>query len=60
MREKLTITVEYGLYNKLKKLSEMSRIPASRLFDEAVIDLLIKHNYEKMLTEFEAKSKDEV
>lgn len=53
MREKLTISVEHGLYNKLKKLSEMTRIPASRLFDEAVEDLLIKHDYEKMLKEKE-------
>lgn len=50
MREKITMTVEYDLYVKLKKLSEMTRIPASRLFDEAVEDLLVKHEFEKMLS----------
>jgi predicted transcriptional regulator len=49
MREKLTISVDPELYKNLKKLSELTRIPASRLFDEAVEDLLEKHNFIEML-----------
>ena len=49
MREKLTLSVDYGLCKDLKKLSELTRIPSSRLFDEAVEDLLKKHKYEELL-----------
>lgn len=45
MRDKLTLSMNCELCRKLKKLSELARIPASRLFDEAVEDLLEKHNY---------------
>ena len=31
---------------KLKKLSEITRIPVSRLIDEAIEDLLIKHDFD--------------
>lgn len=39
-------TVETGLVKKLKKLSELTRIPQSRLIDEAILDLLKKHEKE--------------
>lgn len=51
MREKLTLSVDCELSRKLKKLSELTRIPASRLFDEAVEDLLEKHKYVEMVKE---------
>ena len=46
MREKITISVNPTLHRNLRKLSELTRIPASRLFDEAVEDLLEKHDFE--------------
>lgn len=51
MRTRLTISVDYSLYTDLKKLSEITRIPTSRLFDEAVEDLLHKHNFQIQLEE---------
>lgn len=55
MRQRITLSVEYDLNEKLKKLSELTRIPASRLFDEAVEDLLVKHNYEKLIKDKKKK-----
>jgi len=49
MRARITLTADYELNQKFKKLSELTRIPASRLFDEAVEDLLAKHNFEELL-----------
>ena len=49
MREKLTLSVDYTLCKNFKLLSQLTRIPASRLFDEAVEDLLEKHNFEELL-----------
>lgn len=49
MRDKLTISVDHEICKNLKKLSELTRIPASRLFDEAVDDLLIKHKFNKLI-----------
>lgn len=46
-REKISNSVEKGLYAKLKKLSEKSRIPISKYLDEAIEDLLIKHSAKK-------------
>lgn len=36
--------IEKSLKEKLIKLSELSRIPQSKLVDEAIEDLLKKHN----------------
>jgi hypothetical protein len=36
--------IEKGLKEKLIKLSELSRIPQSKLVDEAIEDLLVKHS----------------
>lgn len=42
-RIRLGVSVDQELAEKIKKLSEQTRIPASRLFDEAIKDLLEKH-----------------
>lgn len=46
MRSKWSVTSDYDLHIKLKKLSEKTRIAVSKLLDEAIEDLLIKHNFE--------------
>ena len=53
MRTKWSVTSDYELYIKIKKLSELTRIPVSKLLDEAIEDLLIKHNFdEKVKNDF--------
>ncbi|WP_024614705.1 ribbon-helix-helix domain-containing protein [Clostridium sp. Ade.TY] len=41
-RIRISNSIDKNLYNKLKKLSEDTRIPMSRLLDEAIEDLLKK------------------
>jgi len=45
-RTKLTTTIKNELVEKLDKLSENTRIPKSKLFDEA-LELLIKKHKDK-------------
>lgn len=42
-RTPISNAVDTKLYEQLKKLSEMTRIPMSRLLDEAIEDLIKKH-----------------
>ena len=42
-RTKIGSAIDTKLYNKLKELSEKTRIPISKLLDEALSDLLEKH-----------------
>ncbi|MGF7186880.1 hypothetical protein GGQ84_003014 [Desulfitispora alkaliphila] len=42
-RNRFSSTVDKDLLLCLKKLSEETRIPISKLLDEAIIDLLEKH-----------------
>ena len=42
-RTKIGAAIDTELYNKLKELSEKTRIPISKLLDEALSDLLEKH-----------------
>lgn len=42
-RVRFTNTLDKDLLEKLKQLSEQTRIPASKLLDEAVEDLIKKH-----------------
>ena len=42
-RTKIGSSIKTELYNKLKELSEKTRIPISKLLDEALSDLLEKH-----------------
>jgi predicted transcriptional regulator len=42
-RGKLTLSLEQKLIDKLKELAKQTRIPQSRLMDEAIADLLEKH-----------------
>ena len=42
-RTKIGSAIDNELYNKLKELSEKTRIPISKLLDEALSDLLEKH-----------------
>lgn len=41
-RERISTSIDKELYRKLKKLSEKTKVPISRLFDEAIEDLLNK------------------
>lgn len=41
-RIRISNSIDKKLYNKLKKLSEDTKIPMSRLLDEAIEDLLKK------------------
>ena len=53
MRTKWSVTRDYQLSIKIKKISELTRIPVSKLLDEAIEDLLIKHNFdEKVKNDF--------
>lgn len=49
MRAKWSVTSDYELHIKLKKLSEITRISVSKLLDEAIEDLLVKHDFENKL-----------
>lgn len=42
-RKHWSTSTDHELYERLKKLSEKTRIPVSRLLDEAIEDLLLKH-----------------
>jgi len=42
-RDRFSSTVDKELLSNLKKLSEDTRIPISKLLDEAIADLLKKH-----------------
>lgn len=44
LRKYWSTTSDQELYDKLKSFSERSRIPMSKLLDEAIEDLLLKHN----------------
>lgn len=43
-RTRIGNTLDTHLLEKLKELSNVTRIPMSRLLDEAVKDLIEKHN----------------
>lgn len=43
-RQPWSTAVDKNLLEQLKKLSEDTRIPTTRLLDEAIEDLLLKHN----------------
>jgi metal-responsive CopG/Arc/MetJ family transcriptional regulator len=43
-RTRIGNTLDKNLLEKLKELSNATRIPMSRLLDEAVEDLIQKHN----------------
>ena len=42
-RERYTSSLDIMLLNKLKQLSKKTRVPISRLLDEAIVDLLKKY-----------------
>jgi predicted transcriptional regulator len=44
-REMYSTSIDKELLAQLKKLSESTRIPQSRLMDEAIEDLLKKHGF---------------
>lgn len=46
-RVRISNSIDKELYNKLKQLSEETRIPMSKLLDEAIEDLLNKHSTKK-------------
>lgn len=46
-RIRISNSIDKKLYEKLKELSEETRIPMSKLLDEAIEDLLKKHSAEK-------------
>ncbi|KON83508.1 hypothetical protein AF332_27520 [Sporosarcina globispora] len=48
-RTRIGNTLDTELLKKLKELSSITRIPMSRLLDEAVEDLIQKHNTTHLL-----------
>lgn len=42
-RKPLSTAIDVELFEKLDKLSEKSRVPKSKLLDEAIYDLIKKH-----------------
>lgn len=46
-RVRISNSIDKKLYEELKALSEITRIPMSKLLDEAIEDLLNKHSAEK-------------
>lgn len=42
-RTRIGSAIDKTLYENLQQLSKITRIPISRLLDEAIEDLLIKH-----------------
>lgn len=42
-RKHWSTSTDHGLHEQLKILSEKTRIPVSKLLDEAIEDLLLKH-----------------
>ena len=46
-RKQIASTVDPDIWEKFRQFSVKSRIPASRLLDEAVEDLLLKYHKEK-------------
>lgn len=46
-RTRIGSAIDKDLYIKLKTLSENTRIPISKLLDEAIKDLVNKHNNSK-------------
>lgn len=49
-RKRVTTTIKNEILCEFRKLSDKTRIPQSRLFDEALIDLLAKYNIEVEVT----------
>jgi metal-responsive CopG/Arc/MetJ family transcriptional regulator len=43
-RVRISNSIDKKLFSKLKKLSEKTRIPMSRLLDEAIEDLIKKYS----------------
>lgn len=41
-RVRITTSIDKKLYDKLKKLSDKTKVPMSKLYDEAIEDLLDK------------------
>ena len=46
-RTRIGSAIDKKLYEQLKKLAEDTRIPISKLLDEAIADLIIKHTEPK-------------
>jgi predicted DNA-binding protein len=44
-RKHWSTSTDHELYEALRKLSEKTRIPVSKLLDEAIEDLLLKHGF---------------
>lgn len=42
-RKPLSTAVDMEIYNKFKKLADETRIPSTKLIDEALEDLLVKY-----------------
>lgn len=42
-RKQWSTATDYDLYEKFKKLSADTRIPSTKLLDEAIEDLLVKY-----------------
>ena len=54
-RKHWSTSTDLTLYEQLRALSARTRIPVSRLLDEAIEDLLVKHNLTHSSGEFEGE-----
>lgn len=52
LRKQWSTSTDNILYDELKNLSKITRIPVSKLLDESIRDLLKKHDYKKLKDEF--------
>lgn len=43
-RKQWSTATDYELYEKLKGLSDKTRVPTTKLLDEAIEDLLVKYD----------------
>lgn len=48
-RTRIGSAIDKKLYEQLKKLAEDTRIPISKLLDEAIADLIEKHMKSKLI-----------
>lgn len=42
-RHQWTVTTDNDLYEKFRKFADKTRVPATRLLDESIEDLLVKY-----------------
>lgn len=57
MRDKFSISIEHGIADYLRTLSDVTKISVSKLLDEAIEDLIIKYDLPSLIEEHKKKQK---